>query len=75
MVFGLESLTAAAATETRVAGDCIPTWIAGAIIGPLAGAVAYQTRRIVNQTRRIEALTDAFLAHYAKDGERHEPGA
>lgn len=72
MVQGIESLTQAAA-DSGSAGACIPLWLAGAVVGPLAGAVAYQTRRVLDLTRRIEELTDRYLDHL--DEEPHAPGA
>ncbi len=72
MVQGIESLSQAAADSGSV-GACIPIWLAGAVVAPLAAAVTYQTRRVLDLTKRIEHLTDRYLDHYEDDS--HAPGA
>lgn len=75
MVMGIEpTLTAwaQAGSSAGTFGECIPLWLAGTVVGPLAGAVAYQTRRVLDLTRRIDALTDRYLAHTERD---HDQGA
>lgn len=76
MVYGLESLTSITQTATdtsTLGGAAIPIWLVGVVVAPLAGAVAYQTRRILDLTKRIEELTDRYLDHY--EGGHHEKGA
>ena len=74
MVYGLEAAITQTATGSSTIGASIPVWLVGIVVAPLAGAVAYQTRRILDLTKRVEELTDRFLDHYEKGGP-HEKGA
>lgn len=52
VVAGLEALThlATQTIGTSESSACIPVWLAGAVVAPLATAVVYQTRRVVQLT-------------------------
>jgi len=67
MVMGLESLTQSVADSSSLGGETIPLWLAGVVVAPLCGAVAYQTRRILDLTKRINELTDRYIGHLEDD--------
>lgn len=60
---GFEPAIVLAQSTVESGGYCIPWPVAAAVVGPLAAAVAYQTRRIA-------ALTDQLLQAYREERER-----
>lgn len=50
MSFEAVTYTLAQAAGSAEDTACIPIWLAGAVVGPLATAVVYQTRRVVQLT-------------------------